>query len=832
MFGRNGVILITTLFFVTLIVMFSVLVAQQGRQTLLSGVGFSNSEQAYLAAMSGIEYVKGELTLSKKWGVVSGDSGEALDSGTISSGGVIVKSDGNAVVGYLDAVGGDVSKSNSTFSVSFSEPDASKTVHNALVKGRYCKYLSLNNLSSSVAVPASGSLRRNVPAHSFYVVSKGVCGKHVKYVEAVLTIDGYSGNCDGSTLINGNVKINSLSPLATADDYVIKIDHVRQNKRGKLMASGDISILSSGQGISSSNAAKAIITSSSGATLVGNSLKGGVKDGEASNDLTDPDSGVVGESALGLVTFERKENADYSSEMESLSDFAKVIEGYEAEMSNRIPQGNYVFCNGEWHLIKTEPSVIEIPDPSNSDAKISVRAFTEQQIADSTVIASKSSKKLGAVSLGDGIEFNDRTVKVNEKISSDDSAVAAGSSSGLNFAMLDSGLIDVTGTDGVTSKYYRFSDSDSVDFQVMDGGSVVSYGDLKIEGELIGNGKVFAKGSLAFNGGSALETAPNSGVVAWAGNGITISPAKNVSNQAFVDLAQQGSPDEYNNYVNFSEEAKKPTPDVALVYENNRKFKFSSAGSDKDFQLENTYYKNELKKKAGNTPDYLALIKIENGETRYSDLNSSEKETVQSRVKDFNDSVKSTFVYEKTFTEPPFDNYKVVFMHKDVNLKVKIGNDGNLKHWYNDVEECNTFKKYLENYLLKEKQLEVYVEDNTTHNAYAYDYDNSKLIFLTDDTGKTESDVLDELRNAVRSKLASDLGRTYIKGSLYAGNGNIKMDTSNHNFDIQGAIFTKNGDLILNNTSKVHILYDPDYVPISFERGVITSPVFMSCFDF
>lgn len=133
MFGRNGVILITTLFFVTLIVMFSVLVAQQGRQTLLSGVGFSNSEQAYLAAMSGIEYVKGELTLSKKWGVVSGDSGEALDSGTISSGGVIVKSDGNAVVGYLDAVGGDVSKSNSTFSVSFSEPDASKTVHNALV---------------------------------------------------------------------------------------------------------------------------------------------------------------------------------------------------------------------------------------------------------------------------------------------------------------------------------------------------------------------------------------------------------------------------------------------------------------------------------------------------------------------------------------------------------------------------------------------------------------------------------------------------------------------------------------------------------------------------
>ena len=61
----NGMILITTMLFITIIVMIATLIAVQGKSALQNGNLSLQSEEAYLAALSGIEYVRGELRKNK-----------------------------------------------------------------------------------------------------------------------------------------------------------------------------------------------------------------------------------------------------------------------------------------------------------------------------------------------------------------------------------------------------------------------------------------------------------------------------------------------------------------------------------------------------------------------------------------------------------------------------------------------------------------------------------------------------------------------------------------------------------------------------------------------
>lgn len=882
MFRKKGVILVTTLLFVTMIVMFSVLVSQQGKQTLMAGVGYSESEQAYDAAISGIEYVKGQLALSNSWGKPgNGGSVEGLGPG---AGSVIndhsllrIESDSNSVVGYLNDSG------NISFSVSFVSDSSLKD--NALLKAKKCKYRSYNNLgvsSPALNAPDASSpdanvvadLRRSVPANSFYVVSKGVCGKHVKYVEAILSSDGSSTSSDGSTMINGDIIVKSSNDKK--GDSLLALDHVNSNSDGRMMATGDISLsFDNGNGtVDEEKDLGKLITSKHGALITANSVKSGKNVLLGNGDSTEAEN-IKKSKNVKFVKITQDEKDGFSSEMASISDFSNVSNEYLGTGENEIPQGTYIYYDSEWKYLPKAPYLNSADVAFNQqDLDNAIPVFNADAEIDSEKYVSPG---VDYIKLGDGISKDGRTVKVTDKISS---KLSSDGGAGLHFVVLEeNGKTSVTAEDGTSTEVnaYKVSDTDSVDFQISSSGSVVSTGDLDIQGELIGNGKVFANGKLSFNGSSSLETAPNSGVVAWAGNGISISPAKNVSDYTFGELAdtvvpeakiesddQSYSPLDVNFALDFDE--KKYTlgnvnsnfGSVGMSYDATADSQFrSEIGLEENFNSD-AYDENvkiymnlcdhiclfdESKYEVGTYYWRFGLITIvlpnavlSNGDLLglYDDDNNRYKDWVDSKINNY---------CERELCE----TIQVGGSWYKVNwgkLNASVGKDknGNTALLFKD-SDGNTYDKYgdyIGSLTVDDITIEKTYYDGRRWHSEKYKYDSTQGKFCTkiEQPKTNQEDQRNRARNKdirnrkVREKIANINSNIYIKGSLFSKNGDIDIETNEKKFDILGAIFTENGNLSFNNTSRVRLLYDPDYVPLFRDRGVTTFSKFMACFDY
>ena len=77
---KRGIVLITTMLFVTVIVMIATLIATQGKMALQSGTISMQSEEAYMAALSGIDFVRGELKKDRSFGEKALSFGEVDDN--------------------------------------------------------------------------------------------------------------------------------------------------------------------------------------------------------------------------------------------------------------------------------------------------------------------------------------------------------------------------------------------------------------------------------------------------------------------------------------------------------------------------------------------------------------------------------------------------------------------------------------------------------------------------------------------------------------------------------------------------------------------------------
>ena len=65
---NKGIVLITTMCLLTIIIMITTLVAAQGKAALQSGTASMQAEEAYMAALSGVEFVRGCLKVDKSFG--------------------------------------------------------------------------------------------------------------------------------------------------------------------------------------------------------------------------------------------------------------------------------------------------------------------------------------------------------------------------------------------------------------------------------------------------------------------------------------------------------------------------------------------------------------------------------------------------------------------------------------------------------------------------------------------------------------------------------------------------------------------------------------------
>lgn len=779
MLKNKGVILITTLLFVSLIVMFSVLVAQQGKQAIQSGSMYSQNEQAYLAALSGIEYARSQLYDDKNW--MSGSGGNAFES---SSAPIKVEYNGKDIVGYLGykIVSSGTSESNASetynsyFSISFNPPASDQRLASyrpsvSSSDNKYCGYSSINNLSSaksyikSESNESDGYYRIDVPANSCYIVSRGVCGKSVRYVEALLTSDGPSV-LDGGTTIAGIIDISGID----RDGYNTKYNQTnrysesnrnknkkKKDKDGNIFLQEDNSffIVSTIGGVSANKIIsfkEKYINVDSQKSLVGLGEDASVlRLGEDSRVIASTneiklseedkllfykklDSDVEDSEAdprYNYLTLNNKD-IDFKSKFEEddISSFDGVKNYNGGNTSDKtISSGTYVYIKngdsgGEWKFIALDDSmplmvsesgeaVYDNIDDSELNMKKLIEYINSKNLNELTTPESTSE-----ISFSSGVPWkndNQPTVTVKDNVSSDGS---------LRFMVVEK-IED--------SEQYRLS-SDTINFK-MEGESpnkirgnveknqeanvsLACGGDLDIYGEVNGYGNIYANGNLAFNSGSQLQSGKNNESLAiWADKNIYIKPAFNISSEDSVQ-----------------ESARNQTNKLSLASLGTLT---SATNISPGNRTEGSLYMNE-------TGNELCIWK---------------------------------------------DNQLITIgtleglVLSDIDMSI-------LQDYANDLQQYEVFNDYLQ------------MDEGDKRE----DYEQEKILF----------------RNAEPSQ---------FRGTIYSNNGNIFINGGESSFYIQGAIMTKSGDLTINNMKTVTLDYDHEYVPFFKDLGVRTAAKFISVFN-
>ena len=154
--NKSGIILITTLIFMSLTFMLAVMICKNGKESLFSGNRYAENEQAYLAAISGIEFIKGQLYKDKDWLLSEENLTKYI---SVNSNTIKIEKEDDSIIGYilLDTTKGLVSDENydSKFEI-FLKNDSSKK-----------EYKSINNLFNNRNINNDEN-KRYVPAKSFY----------------------------------------------------------------------------------------------------------------------------------------------------------------------------------------------------------------------------------------------------------------------------------------------------------------------------------------------------------------------------------------------------------------------------------------------------------------------------------------------------------------------------------------------------------------------------------------------------------------------------------------------------------------------------------------
>lgn len=873
MFRRSGIVLVTTLLFVSLIVMFSVLVAQQGKQSMENGVGLSDAEQAYLAALSGVDFAKSNLFYNKAWGR-SGSLGYNLADPVNSN--VRFDFGGDWVKGYLGYR--SQSSYDSMFSISFSKSGSAPSDH------QICRYPSCNNLDSESPVAATGSNRyhRDVPASSFYIVSKGTSGKAVKYVEAVFMSAGPSA-LSGGTTIGGNITVEGIASL---DDLESRFQYseanpllkvLRSDKKGKsvITSAGSLTAFNKNGGSTSVDVKSNVIGGSLGNR---SKLLNVAREGNSTRNLSISSSKLrLGgteydpsdeKTRIDGLSFTQESRMD-TSDLETMQTYSSAVAGISAQ--NKLNGGTYVY-------VKDCTTGKNSGDGKKSEWRYIPSSYngTYEQRAKNVITALKSNSNVAyapkdnkSINFG-GSNGRSRTVTVsgNLELSGD-----------TNFMVVNK----VNGTSNQTSSGdggqpgfgeagqeefgcdYQIS-SETVDFSILsrktpgdssdsDPAILSPNGRIVVDGEVTGSGKIFANGEVAFNSGSSLETKAQSGVAVWASGDISIKPAENVSVEtlsATVDVSNNANGEQTALATAVKNELQKQGKDNVSLNE-----VLNDTANDQN----DTVSQKENQAPAAGDVRNIAISKSGSGyKLTYDDVSVT-----------FKDNISGFYVSANGFDEqagPSEDRdsfYVLDESDSTYNYVILVSRD--MDHYNHGVAILDDFyvkifkyQKGIDGELTELGGMRIDLTsglnvENVTWNGntetssseqFSLTYNNKIINFATDaevgdvtDTSSgssgnstlttntaviTQDDSVKIVRKAIKSS------PTELKGTVYSASGNINIDGGGSRFDLRGAFITLSGNLIFKDILTATLLYDPDYVPFFNDKGIITSSVFIRTF--
>lgn len=818
---KSGIILITTLIFMTLTFMLAVMICKNGKESLFAGNRYAENEQAYLATVSGMEYIKGQLYADKDWEV------NAPSKASNKKNGILIEKEGNILTGYLlTSNSGTVSKDNydSKFEI-YSENDENNR-----------QYKSINNLAKPNSIQPfkpttpNGTInkdgsKREIPPKTFYAYVKGTCGKTVRYAEAMFISNGPKA-LDGGNIINGKVKITSKSGETYTDgNPFITINNVNDNKNGKITASDELIFSANG-----TNAPKIILNPQNNINIASNGIKVGNFERK----------GINKQQLKNMVINNDSDHIIYNLNDLINEDVKKLSYNNENTNITTLPSGTYAYINDK-------------KNPSQS-----YWAYNQETNYDTVkTLKIKSYTELKNNNLGN-ITFNGRKINVTGEVSSE---------GGLNFIVIDKTK------KGISTKY-TISNSNTIDFSISENGKIGTNnsGNLLIRGEVTGTGKIYSAGDLTINAGSILETQAQSGMAIYAENDINILKTKNLTSNSsntnleveIIKQALNNVPENitlvssYNETDDEEDDEGNKVPAVVLE-ENSENSSGANEIASTEIVINGHPYEisgiiNNYRTEEDNNTD-INVITLTKDSTIYKiKINEDNMEVYN------NESLIGTISATNDATK-----------YSGSNGRISITD-------YNPGNENNSYRNF-DDYILKiDNQILGIIDYKRNSSKYpngTFTYGNKDFFFtttpytgtlnlagftLTDEgnisslTGEqqTEEESTSEstkevtIQEYVENYYKDHIGDTIIKGSMYSKNGNITINGQKKNFYLTGALITANsspipnrkvrdkivgtGNLIITNASHVNLTYDPNYVPFFEEQGILTTTIFESTF--
>ena len=827
---KSGIILITTLIFMTLTFMLAVMICKNGKESLFAGNRYAENEQAYLAAISGIEFIKGELYGDKNWQV------DTCYTTTSTANGLLIENNNNILTGYiLTDPSGTVSQDNydSKFEI-FSQNNINRR-----------EYKTINNLEGSNEISPiqpnkpdessniNGS-KRTIPAKTFYAYVKGTCGKTVRYAEALFISNGPAA-LDGGNIINGKVNITSKPDENYSDDPFITINNVNNKKNGKITASDELIFSASNTSNPKMilNSKNNINIASNGATI-GNFKREGINKPQLKtmNIINNSDHIIYNQNDL------------INKAVENLS--------YNNETTNATPlnSGTYVY-------------VIEENKQENKIKKYwRYSSATETEDIEEQCKKNQLDKIPDSIKKSNNIKFNNRTVNVKGNVSCNGD---------LNLIVIEKKINWI----GKCQKA-KESKQDTIDFSIEREGTIATNGNLSVNGEITGTGKIYCGGDLRMNAGSELETMPLTGVAIYANGNIIIKEAQNLSTNSqdiekdIIDKALEEAKDKGITLVSSISDSDDDTNDSNTITDSDSTTNYTatnttSSTSDSvytDIDEENNIIPTEV---IINGHTYDVTSKIQNAKTQEDidrnaiviycnyDEHNYRVDLKEDSISVYRDGVKSN--YDITINE--MKSQRDIHKH-DLNSKINIcsedietggyPNDRILKidgHKIGVIDFVNSQENINQNYsgsvIYKHKNGQYILSEKDRQKRQQTEFTDlsvvtAESISLTeyestqDDTNNNNTTKEVTIQSYVEKYYKENVGKTSIRGSIYSKNGNINISGNGKNFDVVGALITANGDLTINNVSHVNLHYDPDYVPFFQEQGILTTTIFESIF--
>ncbi len=798
---KSGIILITTLLFMAIMTMMTLIIVQNGMSSLSGGKSYSDSEQAYLAALSGVELVKAELYENKHWG-----ENTSVTSKLSNGQDIIIKRDNKYLTGYI--------KLNPETNLSETEYDSRFDIVFDDKHEDRCRFASINNLNNKASISKESGIningekilfRRDIPGEAFYLVVKGKCGKRVKYIETVFTSDGPSVLDQGSNAF-GNISIHQTKQNSILNEPALSILNKNSAKSGKLIAGRDFSLTGVTNDIGNLIYTKKPTIISSNEAQIGKRTKTSDREELESNNI---------------IFDNNTPNKDEISTIDTIENAMKNAKISDSSFKSKISSGTYVFVRdkksgtGEWQYFPQNidnqdiDNFIKTNNPEEVKNKTGI-SFTSE--VDKVIMKRdrRGKTKMEHVT----VQEPTRRISITDNVSSDGP---------VTFMVADKYSV-VDKDTNQTKTTYKNSNL-SVDFSIGNG-TLKTNGDLTIKGEVTGTGKILSNGNLTMNSGSVMETKPQSGVAIWANGDVNIKEAKNLSSDTDSSVTDKL---------------------LSKAYESAFKKGITTSDGSKIQIGKNTYTVNEtiddvdIDTTHGDSYSFF----MEDNNKKLSEITIELKDSKVNVYK--NENYLYTFTHGKIkgILSGSIDNNK-----SGVNTKIQIHRTG--IHIGDYEVKINNKKVGILDRLAFNSYKDKYNPNNTIYdgnNMLFSTYDHKKKQFIdkkiatTQGTGKKtawKSDLQDDeddidievtdtyLEDYLEAYIKNAIASTEVKGTVYS-NGNININSSKHSFNILGALISK-GNININNVSSSELKYDPDYVPFFQNYGIITNLVFQSVF--